>query len=235
MLSRLSTEDDRELGAPGRPRDADDGLSGKDVLRFGGASREKPGISEGFQGLDLRVGEVPRVGPTVLDVVGPGLDIEAADTDFVVAVEEDDLIDELVMGPDLLTDEDLLGGTILVEGKLVGVEGLFVGIVDIDIGFTAGGADDLDNGVEDLAGEDDRGGGAVDFEGIVGRAVGVEDLEGLDAAGSEGRPLGVKGLDEVTLDPPDDDGLLIPEREEFKLDWFISCAEVVLHLEEGSN
>lgn len=39
-LGRLSTEDDLELGAPGLPREAEDGLSGNDVLKFGGVSRE---------------------------------------------------------------------------------------------------------------------------------------------------------------------------------------------------
>lgn len=50
------------LAAPGLPRVAEAGLSGNVVLRLGGASSEKPGISEGFQGLDLTVGEAPREG-----------------------------------------------------------------------------------------------------------------------------------------------------------------------------
>uniref|UniRef100_A0A0A9EBG9 Uncharacterized protein n=1 Tax=Arundo donax TaxID=35708 RepID=A0A0A9EBG9_ARUDO len=80
----LSTEVDLELGAPGLPRVAEVGLSGSDVLKFGGASREKPGISDGFHGLDLTVGELPLegVGAAVfageepLGIVDPGLVIE---------------------------------------------------------------------------------------------------------------------------------------------------------------
>jgi hypothetical protein len=40
-----SIEDDLALGAPGLPLEAETGLSGNDVLKFGGASSEKPGIS----------------------------------------------------------------------------------------------------------------------------------------------------------------------------------------------
>lgn len=240
-LGRLSIEDDLKLGAPGLTREAEDGLSGNDVLKFGGASREKPGISEGFQGLDLRVGEIPRDGTTPLDIVGADLEIEGVGgpdgpggPGLVVAVEELDFIAELVVGPDLVTDEDRLGG-IKLEGKLDGVDDLLVGVVDLDTGLLAGGMDDLDAGVEDLAGDDDLGGAAAELEGTLGRAVGVEDLEGLDAVCTEGRPLGVEGLEEVTLDPPDDEGLLIPKRDEFKLEWVISCAEAVVHLEEVSG
>lgn len=63
-----STEEDRGLGTPGLPLVAESGLSGSVVLRLGGASSEKPGISEGFQGLDLlTVGEVPCDGLGFLD------------------------------------------------------------------------------------------------------------------------------------------------------------------------
>lgn len=231
-LGRLSTEDDLELGAPGLPREAEDGLSGNDVLKFRGASREKPGISEGFQGLDLTVGEVPRDGATLFEVVEPDLLAESGGPGFVAIVEELGLIVEIVAGRDRVADEDRTGGA-EVEGKLEGVEGLRVGVADLETGLLAGGKHALDAGVEDLAGEADLGVGAADLEGTVGRAVGVEDLDGFDAAGNEGRPLGVKGLEVVTLDPPDDDGLLIPEREEFKPEEVISCVETVVLLEEG--
>lgn len=67
-------EDDLEPGAeatPGLPL-AETGLSDKVVLRFGGASKEKPGISGGFCGLDdftVGAGEVPREGalPETID------------------------------------------------------------------------------------------------------------------------------------------------------------------------
>lgn len=66
-IGKFSTEDDLELGAPGLPREGED-LSGSVVLKLGGASKENPGISEGFQGLDLTVGEVPRDGAAIFDV-----------------------------------------------------------------------------------------------------------------------------------------------------------------------
>lgn len=73
-LVPASTEDDRALEAPGLPREAEAGLSGTDVLKFGGASSEKPGISDGFQGLDFTVGEVPRDGATLFKAVGLDFD-----------------------------------------------------------------------------------------------------------------------------------------------------------------
>lgn len=133
-----------------------------------------------------------------------------------------------------MADEDRPGGAELA-GKLERVEGLLVGVADLETGLLAGGMEDLDAGVEDLAGEDDLGGGAADLDGTIGRAVGVEDLDGLDDAGNEGRPLGVEGLEVVALDPPADEGLLIPEREEFKPEEVISCVETVVLLEEGSG
>lgn len=65
-----STDDDREVGAPGLPREAERGLSGNDVLKFGGVSALNPGISNDFHGLDFTVGELPRVGTEVLDITG---------------------------------------------------------------------------------------------------------------------------------------------------------------------
>ena len=67
-----STELERGLGAPGLPLVAESGLSGSVVLRFGGVSSEKPGMSDGFHGLDLTVGEGARdaAAGVVLDGVG---------------------------------------------------------------------------------------------------------------------------------------------------------------------
>lgn len=54
-----STEEERaEFVAPGLPLVAERGLSGRVVLKFGGASSENPGISKGFHDLDLTVGEL---------------------------------------------------------------------------------------------------------------------------------------------------------------------------------
>jgi hypothetical protein len=147
-----STEEDLELGAPGLPRVAEVGLSGSDVLRFGGASREKPGISDGFHGLDLTVGELPLEG-----------------TDAVVVAADAELLG--TVGPGLEIEEDRTG-----PGKLpcwvagVGAEERLVGVDDLDAGLLCAGNEGLDKGVVDLvAGNDDL-------------EVGVDDLlAGADA------------------------------------------------------
>lgn len=228
----LSTEQDLELGAPDLPLVADVDLSGSDVLRFGGASREKPGISDGFHGLDLRVGELP------LEGVGAA----------VFAGEEPLGIVE----PGLVIDDDLTGAAKLpcwAEGRLVGVNALDVGLLCADmVGLDdsvvdlVAGIDDLEVGVDDLlAGADalpegaevllagptallegvvDLADGSVDLKvgvddldteapvlaGTVVREVGVEGLEPLELAVNVERPVGVEGLDELEVRPPDDDG-----------------------------
>lgn len=241
----LSTEEDLELGAPGLPRVAEVGLSGSDVLRFGGASREKPGISDGFHGLDLTVGELPLEG--VCSVIFAG---------------EEPLG---IVEPDLEIEDDLTGAAKLpcwaegTEGRLVGVDALDVGLLcagmeGLDEGVVdlVAGIDDLEVGVDDLlAGADalpagagfllagpaallegvvDLTEGSVDLEigvddlgaeapvlaGTVAREVGVEGLEPLELAANAGRPVGVEGLDELEVSPPDDDGRRVVAAE-FKL------------------
>lgn len=118
-----STDDDRELGAPGLPLVADGGLSGRDVLRFGGTSRENPGISEGFHGLGLTVGELDRVGIGFFAALETGLETEE---------EVGDLTE-----------------TASVVVALDTVVGLRVGVEALDVGFDAG-KEDLLVGVEDL-------------------------------------------------------------------------------------
>ena len=241
----LSTEEDLELGAPGLPRVAEVGLSGSDVLRFGGASREKPGISDGFHGLDLTVGELPLEGVCA-----------------VVFAGEEPLG---IVEPDLEIEDDLTGAAKLpcwaegTEGRLVGVDALDVGLLcagmeGLDEGVVdlVAGIDDLEVGVDDLlAGADalpvgagfllagpaallegvaDLAEGSVDLEvgvddlgaetpvlaGTVAREVGVEGLEPLELAANAGRPVGVEGLDELEVSPPDDDGRRVVAAE-FKL------------------
>lgn len=243
-----SMEDDRELGAPGLPLVADSGLSGTDVLKFGGASSEKPGISDGFHGLDFTVGEVPRDGAGFLDVIA---------TDFEI-------------------EEDLIGRADTV-GALDGVDGLRVGVAALDVGLDEGkvglavGVEDLAvdlDGVEDLAGTVGLDAGTVGLdEGTVGLVaeivglvavtvglaaetvglvaeteglvegnealdVGVEDLEGLDVVVNVGRPVGVAGLDPG---PPDDEGLRIPALEVFKPGEEVACLDTKLLLVGGSS
>lgn len=70
------TEDDLTLAAPGRSLEAEAGLCGTDVLEFGGASGEKPGVSEDFKGLGFTVGELPRDGTGFFELVGRNFDAE---------------------------------------------------------------------------------------------------------------------------------------------------------------
>jgi hypothetical protein len=186
-----STEEDLELGAPGLPRVTEVGLSGSEVLRFGGASSEKPGISDGFHGLDLTVGELPLEGggavvvaadAEVLGIVGPGLEIE----------EERTGLGKLpcwVAGAG--AEERLVGVDDLDAGLLwAGKEGLDKGVVDL-----VAGIDDLEVGVDDLLAGADALPAGIDvlvalpepavLDGVVDLAGGCVDLAGgcADLAG----------------------------------------------------
>lgn len=143
-----STEAERAEEAAGLPRVAERGLSGRVVLRFGGASKEKPGISDGFHGRDLAVGEVPREGAALLDGAEP--------TDLLL-IDEDDLLRDAAI---LAT----LGGA---DGRRVGVDALDVGR---DVGTE--GPEGLAVGVEDLAVD------LVGVADLAVDLVGVEDLDG---------------------------------------------------------
>lgn len=263
-----STEEDRELGAPGLPLVADGGLSDIDVLKFGGASWEKPGISDGFHGLDFTVEEAPSDGAEFLDTAG---------------------LELLTAGEDL-TGAETLGALDGVDGRRVGVAALDAGLDGgmVDVGLDEG-IEDLAVGVEDLAvdlvGVDDLVGTVVlvaddtdlvpetvglamvevdrivavaglvvepgylfaETEGLiddnVALEVGVEDLVGLDAPVVEtvdldgvddldGRPVGVVGLEPG---PPDDEGLRVPELEEFNREGGAGCFDTKLPLVAGSG
>lgn len=235
-------EEDLALGAPGLPLVAESGLSGSVVLKFGGASSEKPGISEGFHGLDFTVGDAPRDGTGFFVVVGADFEInkEGLDggADIAGAV---DGVDGRRVGVDAL-GVDLGGGTV---GLAVGVEDLAVdldnGVVDLEetvvlvaeaVGLvteTEGLAEetvDLAEETVDLAAET-----VGLFDGKVALDVGVEDLEGLDGAVNVGRPVGVAGLDPG---PPDDDGLRVPALEEFNPGDEVGCLDTKLLLTAGS-
>lgn len=230
-----SIEEDRELGAPGLPRVAESGLSGKDVLKLGGASREKPGISEGFHGLGFTVGEAPRDGTGFLEVA-------AAE---VFATEEDGL----------LLGTDMLGAPDGVEGRRVGVADLEAGLGGGMVGLEVGVEDlavDLD-GVDDLEGTvglvaeteglvDEPAGLVVDSEGLaegtpdlledsVGLEVGVEDLDGLEEVARVDRLAGLAGLD---LEPPADEGLRTPATEEFNPGDEAGCPDIRVLAVTGS-
>ncbi|GJN37523.1 hypothetical protein PR202_gb26492 [Eleusine coracana subsp. coracana] len=209
----LSTDEDLELGAPGLPRVAEVGLSDSDVLRFGGASREKPGISDGFHGLDLTVGELP------LDGVG------------AAAFASEEPLDTVDTGLEI--DEDLTGAAKLpswaegAEGRLVGVAALEAGLLcagieglDDGVDDLVAGIDDLEVGVDDLlAGADALPEGAAVLlagpaalvEGVADLAEGSVDLEDLEVgvddleaeapvlAGTVAREVGVEGLEPLEL------------------------------------
>ena len=81
-LETGSTEDERALGAPGLPLAVERSRSGREVLKLGGTSREKPGISEGFHGLGFTVGGLARGGTGFLDIVGPDLVTEEQEGDL---------------------------------------------------------------------------------------------------------------------------------------------------------
>lgn len=166
--------------------------------------------TESVGGLDLVIELVPEI-------------------DFVM----DDLVMELVTVPDFMTEEERPIGA-EQACRLDGMDGLLVGVSDLDAGLLAGGMEDL-VGVEDLPGVDDLGWATTNFEGNVEREVGVEDLGGFAAAGNVGRPFEVAGLDEVTLEPPDEDGLCILENEEFKLVKGAICVDVAIVLKEESE
>lgn len=225
--------------AAGLPRVAEAGLSGNDVLKFGGVSSEKPGISDGFQGLDFTVGDVPRDGTEFFDVVGA--DFVAEDiggADFITEeVRGADLGTEEVVGADLVTEDDRPVGADAI-GVLDEVAGRRVGVADLDVDLEAGN-EGLAVGVEeravDLVGVEDLAVEAAGFvEGKVARDVGVEDLVGLVAVGRVGRPVGVAGL-LADFGPPEDDGLLLRFVEEFSPADKVCCFGARVLFEAGSS
>ncbi|KAF9676919.1 hypothetical protein SADUNF_Sadunf08G0053400 [Salix dunnii] len=245
-----STEEDRELGAPGLPLVAESGRSDTEVLKFGGASSEKPGISEGFHGLDFTVGEEPRDGTGFLAAVGADLVTAGAD---LVSVGADKLTDLVTVGADKLgelygVDSRRVGVAALDVNLDGGIEGLAVGVEDrvVDLVSVADRVVDLD-GVEDLAGTVEFVEEVVDLaaetvglaaetvgldEDSVAREVGVDDLEGLEPVVTVGHPVGVEGLDPG---PPDDEGLRIAAPEEFNPGEEADCLDTKLPLPLGSG
>lgn len=251
-----STEEDRGLGAPGLPLMAESGLSGTVVLKFGGTSSEKPGIFEGFHGLDFAIGEVPRDGTGFFDVVRAGLVTEGDDltggADTLDAldgvdglrvgvaaldVDFDGRIEGLAVGvEDLAVDlegvEDL-DGTVVLAGKIVGLAAETVGLATETMGLVAE--------IEDLVVESaglvaETVGLVVESVGLVedkvGREVGVEDLEGFDVVVNVERPVGVEGLDPG---PPDDEGLRTPVLEILDPGEEAGCLDTKLLLTASSG
>lgn len=243
-LEAGSTDEDRGLGAPGLPLVVDSGLSGSVVLKLGGASSEKPGISDGFHGLDFTVGEGPGDdGTACLDITGADLEIEDVLTEGADTVGTFDGVDGRRVGVDDL-DVDLDAGKV---GLVVGVEDLAV---------------DLDRGVEDLDGivvlvagtvvvlltetavlDEETTGLAEEtevlvvaiivlVEGMVVREVGVEGLDDFETVDNVGRPVGVADLDPRF---PDDEGLLVPPPEEVNPGEEAGCLDTKLLLPASSN
>ncbi|KAG6383321.1 hypothetical protein SASPL_156931 [Salvia splendens] len=195
-----SIDDDRELGAPGLPLVAEGGLSDRDVLRFGGTSRENPGISEGFHGLGLTVGELDRACMGFFEAVETGLATEEVVGDF-----------------------DETAGVFVAEdavGLRVGVEALDVDL-DADLGGPVGFAEDnvgREVGVEDLEGFDvvvdilDVGLEVILTDAFNAALFDVEVKVDLDIELTVGRPVGVPGLDPG---PPEEVGRRSPAVEVF--------------------
>lgn len=199
VVRPLEGEHDFRLGFPfvvecrapdavGLPLDADAGLFGISVLVLTEESCERLGVSKGFNGLDFTVGEVPRDGAVIFNVVVP------------VFVNEEDRDPET----DTIGMDD-------------GVDGRRVGVADLDADLEAAGLDSLPVGVEErgaaLVGVEDLAVEAAGLtEGNVDLEVGVEALEGLDAE-LRGRPVGVADLVEVAFFPPDNEGLPFPAEE----------------------
>lgn len=211
-------EDDRTLGAPGLPLVAEGGRSDSEVRKLGGTSFEKPGISSGFHGLGLTVGELGRGGAEFLVTLGAAFATEGDFTEGADAFDEADRVFGLRVGVAAL-DVGFAAGA---EG-LVGVEDL---AVDLDVGVEDL-AVDLDVGVEDLAvaagvedlavaaGEEDLAvaAGAEDLTVAVGVEdlavdldVGVEDLAGTVGL-VEGKVARVGVEDLIGLDVMVTDGL----------------------------
>lgn len=197
-----SIDEERAEGVPGLPLVAETDLSESVVLKLGGASSEKLGISDGFHGLDLAIGEVPRDGIGCFNKAGAGLGIEEVLTDGAEMVDTFDGVDGRRVGVDALDaglELDKVGLELDKVGLLVGVE-------------------DLDKGVEDLEGTEDLAartevvliagtvvvliaGTVVLAEGTLGLAeatiVLVEGI-GVREVGVEGinvREVGVEGID----------------------------------------
>lgn len=249
-LELASTEDDLAPGAAGLPREADTGLSGNDVLKFGGVSSENPGISDAFQGLDFTVGDVPRDCTELFDVVAAdGFVMEdAAVPDFVTEdvagadfiseeVREADFGIEDAVGADLVTEEDRPEGADAI-GVLDEEADRRVGVDDLDVDLEAG-KEGLAVGVKergaDLVGVEDLAVEAAGFtEGKLARDVGVEDLEGLVVVGRVGRPVGVAGL-LADFEPPEEDGLLFRVLEEITPADGACCFKARVLFKAGSS
>lgn len=169
------------------------GRSVSEVRRFGGASRVYPGISCGFHGLGLALGEL---------------------AEFMT------LEGDLTGGPDVFVTVDnvasLRGGVgARGVGLVVDEDGLLVGVEDLAV--------DLDVGVEDLAGTvglgEDKTGREVGVEDLVGLDVVVEVVllletrfdMALDCVPKDGLLVGVEGLEpDPEPEPPEEDDLRCP-------------------------
>lgn len=164
-----STEAER-AGAAGLPLEAESGLLGRVVLRFGGASKENPGISDGFHGLDLTVGEVPREG-------GPGFLGGGPEPDLLLIEDEDLFRAAVALAMFDGVDGRRVGVDVLEVGRDVGAVGLAVGVEDLAVDLV--GVEDLAvevglDGVEDLVGGPLEGAEVLPVEDLVG----VDDLDG---------------------------------------------------------
>lgn len=122
-----------------------------------------------------------------------------------------------------------------------GVEGLSVGVVDLDTDLEVEGVEDLAGGVEErtviLEGVEDLARGAMGLlEGTVPLLVGVDDLEGFDFTGRADPLVGVGNLEAVVdFCPTTEDGLLFPGAQESTLADVDGCLDVSFKEDDSSG
>lgn len=187
-----SIDEDRLLGAPARPRTDEIGLSVNEVRKFGGASRVYPGISCGFHGLGLVVGEF-KTGCVVFVFLSVG-DVTDGAGVFVTGLR----VGVGVRRAGLVAVKDGL--------LVVGVEDLGVDLVGVEDRSGAVGLDEGKTGRE-VVGVEDLEGLEAGFEIVAVFGTGFDMV--LDGVPETVLPVGVKGL-EPEPEPPDEVGLRGP-------------------------
>lgn len=196
-LDIVLTDDDLALlAATGLPLVAEAGLSGNERAA---SSSGKFGTSEGFEGLVLIDGKVPREGLGSLELLALNFEVE----------------DDRPLGRDAIDEH-------------VGFDGHRLGVADLDVCFVVDtdlsvGVDDR---AEVFAGVVDLTGGAEAL--VFTREVGVADLEGFVLLVNEGREVGVADLEAVAAEDFDE-GFLLLAHEEFSCpDCEFGCLDAML-------
>lgn len=192
----LPDDDLALLAATGLPLVAEAGLSG---VGRATSSSGKSGASEGFKGLVLMDGKVPREGLGLLELLALNFEVE----------------EDRPLGRDTIDEH-------------VGFDGQRLGVADLDACFVVDtdpsvGVDDR---AVAFAGVEDLTGGAEAL--ALTRDVGVADLEGFVLLVNVGREVGVADL-EAVAEEAFDDGFLLLAHEEFSCpDCKFGCLDAML-------